>query len=583
MFCAKNNLALRGSSDVIGAPQSGIFLNTVELISHYNNTVANHIKHIKDGKAKGSVVKVSYLSPETQNQVIEILRSKVKKEIISKIKQAKYYSIMFDATPDTSHKEQITQIIRYVKIADGNCEIEESFIDFIETEEKTGVGLAAEIMKKLEQDGLPLTECRGQCYDNGANMAGVYKGVQAQILKMNGHARFVPCAAHTLNLVGVHAASVSTMMVTFFGTVQAIFNFFSASTSRWQQLMTVANISLKSHSDTRWTSRAAAVNSLHEQLVDVHSVLQKMSTDVSVNSDTASGAKRLLKAIDFKFICLLCMWSRILTLIDRINKSLQAKHLSLLDASKMVKGLAETINNLRDSETKDVISNATDVAKKLDVKPVFSAKRKRKVKRMADELTEDENHTLSDEQLLDKDCKCVFDSIISHLSWRYKNLHEVATDFSFLDVDFLMSQSLETLQKHAKDLASKYQGDLCAAELTSEVESFKFQAAELFKEPHNRSPLELLKFIHSYSLADVYPNIEIALRLYLTLPVTVASCERSFSKLKLVKNYLRSSMGQERLSGLAIMSIEFGIADSLQYDDVIDGFAASKSRKVHIV
>jgi len=86
--------------------------------------------------------------------------------------------------------------------------------------------------------------------------------------------------------------------------------------------------------------------------------------------------------------------------------------LSLLDASKMVKGLAETINNLRDSETNDVISNATYVAKKLNVKPVFSAKRKRKVKRMADELTEDENHTLSDEQLLDKDCKCVFDSII---------------------------------------------------------------------------------------------------------------------------------------------------------------------------
>ena len=45
--------------------------------------------------------------------------------------------------------------------------------------------------------------------------------------------KHVPCAAHTLNLVGVHAASVSAMMVTFFGrpTVQAIFNFFSASTS----------------------------------------------------------------------------------------------------------------------------------------------------------------------------------------------------------------------------------------------------------------------------------------------------------------------------------------------------------------
>ena len=124
----------------------------------------------------------------------------------------------------------------------------------------------------------------------------------AQILKQNKNARFVSCAAHTLNLVGVHAASVSAMMVTFVGTVQAIFNFFSASTSRWQQLMTFANISLKGHSDTRWTSREAAVNALFEQLVNVHSVLHKMSTDKSMISDTASGAKMLLKAVDFKFI-----------------------------------------------------------------------------------------------------------------------------------------------------------------------------------------------------------------------------------------------------------------------------------------
>ena len=138
-----------------------------------------------------------------------------------------------------------------------------------------------------------------------------------------------------------------------------------------------------------------------------------------MNSDTASGAKRLLKAVDFKFICLLCMWSRILTLIDRINKSLQAKHLSVLDASKMVKGLVDTLKNLRDSESSDVLIKAKDVAQKLDLEPVFSTKRKRKVKRLFDELAKDENQTPSDEQMLDKDCKSVFDSIIGHISWRY--------------------------------------------------------------------------------------------------------------------------------------------------------------------
>lgn len=50
------------------------------------------------------------------------------------------------------------------------------------------------------------------------------------------------------------------------------------------------------------------------------------------------------------------------------------------------------------------------------------------------------------------------------------------------------------------------------------------------------TPVDLLKCIQDYSLSDVYPNIQVALRNYLTLPVTVASCERSFSKLKLTKN-----------------------------------------------
>jgi len=99
------------------------------------------------------------------------------------------------------------------------------------------------------------------------------------------------------------------------------------------------------------------------------------------------------------------------------------------------------------------------------------------------------------------------------------------------------------------------------------------------KEP---SPLELLQLLHRLALEDVYPNIHIALRLFLTMPVTVASCERSFSKLKLIKNFLRSSMGQERLSGLAILSIEYDVASKLNYDDVIDTFAAAKARKVNL-
>jgi hypothetical protein len=59
-----------------------------------------------------------------------------------------------------------------------------------------------------------------------------------------------------------------------------------------------------------------------------------------------------------------------------------------------------------------------------------------------------------------------------------------------------------------------------------------------------------------------------------TIPVTVASDERSFSKLKLLKNYLRSSMSQERLNGLATLCIEKDKLDEINTDDIIDDFAS---------
>ena len=67
--------------------------------------------------------------------------------------------------------------------------------------------------------------------------------------------------------------------------------------------------------------------------------------------------------------------------------------------------------------------------------------------------------------------------------------------------------------------------------------------------------------------------------MFCTLPVTVASAERSFSKLKLVKNFLRSTMGQERLSDLAMLSIEAEIARCVEFQDIINDFATKKAQK----
>uniref|UniRef100_A0A8I6YFS3 HAT C-terminal dimerisation domain-containing protein n=1 Tax=Hordeum vulgare subsp. vulgare TaxID=112509 RepID=A0A8I6YFS3_HORVV len=80
-------------------------------------------------------------------------------------------------------------------------------------------------------------------------------------------------------------------------------------------------------------------------------------------------------------------------------------------------------------------------------------------------------------------------------------------------------------------------------------------------------------------VADCYPNVSIAYRILLTVPVTVASAERSFSKLKLLKNYLRSTMSQERLNGLAICCIEKDVLDNIDLDTIINDFASKNARR----
>ena len=59
----------------------------------------------------------------------------------------------------------------------------------------------------------------------------------------------------------------------------------------------------------------------------------------------------------------------------------------------------------------------------------------------------------------------------------------------------------------------------------------------------------------------------------------MATAERSFSKLKLMKTYLRNTMQDDRLSGLAVLSIENAEARKLDVSKIIDDFASQKARR----
>lgn len=77
----------------------------------------------------------------------------------------------------------------------------------------------------------------------------------------------------------------------------------------------------------------------------------------------------------------------------------------------------------------------------------------------------------------------------------------------------------------------------------------------------------------------MFPNVYVALRMFLTLPVTNCEGERSFSLLGRVKNELRTKMNQERLCWLSLMAIESELTKSLDFDDIIQEFAQRKVRR----
>ena len=90
-------------------------------------------------------------------------------------------------------------------------------------------------------------------------------------------------------------------------------------------------------------------------------------------------------------------------------------------------------------------------------------------------------------------------------------------------------------------------------------------------------PVDILKFLKRL---DCFLMQLLHIEFLLTIPVTVASAERSYSKLKLLKSYLRSTMTQERLSGLATIAIENDILEGVAYEDLIEDFVSRNAQRM---
>lgn len=575
-FIAERSLAFRGDDERLGSPHNGNYLGILELISKFDPFLSQHLEHFGQ-KGKGSV---SYLSKTICEELISCMGRKVYNQIIAEIKQAKYYSIVVDSTPDLSHIDQLSIIFRYCL----NGKVLERFLCFIPIHSHTGKSLADEILSLLETNLVKIENCRGQTYDNASNMSGKYKGVQAEIKKRNKLAHYVPCAAHSLNLVGESSVDECVEATSFFGFLQKLYAFFVASTHRWEIL--IKNIkkqneecgdhtrllTVKQLSTTRWSSREQAVKSLVINYDGIFNALKQLAEDTSEKKDTRNDAfslKNHMVKLETAFMA--TFWKQLLERFDATNTYLQKPGLDVITGHKMLVSLLEFVGNLR-SQFESLEEKAKDISSVLN--PSYKdAYRRRSVKKLADGSTEISRQ--GQDQFRIESFLPMIDKITSELKKRTEAYKEISDLFGFFSQLTILSST--EISATAKSLISQYPNDL-DENLAYELIQFSSYLITLNTESVTSVPF-LLSHLIEKDLLEIFPNTYIALRIYLCIPITNCESERSFSKLALIKNKYRATMGEVRLSSLALMSIENDLLSSIDFSDIINTFSTLKARK----
>ncbi|KAJ8682566.1 hypothetical protein QAD02_018358 [Eretmocerus hayati] len=410
---------------------------------------------------------------------------------------------------------------------------------------------------------LRIKDCRGQSYDNAPAMSGHLHGVQSLIRDLNKLAFWVPCAGHSLNLVGTSTMRSCPDSQKFFDFIEETYVFFIPS-DRHEKLSKKLEMSVSESNQRclvpkrvdaiRWGSRGDAVKPVNNGYTQYKEVLSELSE----SNDEAKGLLKVLCKLETSIY--LVLWDDLLQRINSVSKKVQGYNADLNTSVSLLISLRSLIASFREKfpEYEKLGMNKSGC------------------------LTYQRKAELSDSDHFRINCYIpVIDHLTAALDRRIAAYQEAVGYFGFIRQLHILSDA--EIKVHVFNTVKMYSDDL-DDDLYPELLHFKryiIDIPEFQSEKGQELCVErrMYKLIIKHSSEDVYPNTCSMLEIYLTLMTTNVTCERAFSKLKLRKNRLSASMTQTRLNDLSIMNIEYDLLKDISYSEIIEDFAERKSRK----
>jgi hypothetical protein len=579
LFCGRQNIALRGDNEKLDHPGNpGNFLAYLKDMARRDPLLKSHLEHPRLRNA-------TYLSPQIQNEIIDVLGRKIIQQgILGNVNKAKFFSIMADEIT-SFNKEIMPLCVRYVT---SDNEIREDFLLFSCLSRITGQSMASTIFNKLEELGLEVKNIRGQGYDGASNMAGERIGLQALVRKKSPLAVYTHCSGHCLNLV-VGGSCTLPVIRNVIDKIKGVCMFFLNSPKRNNLLIEV--ISKVSHPTkraplidlckTRWAARHCAYEhfySCYTSLVTCCEVigLGQHKDTLSDNFCTASWdaeskkkAEPLLYALlDFDFIVGFLVVYQLLSHLSGITVKLQSRSLDIVAAYNQISDVQSYYKVIReniDSEFHKIYSQAERMAVAVNVQPS-------KPRSCGRQMNRPNVVTTTVEQWYKVNVAIPFvDHIITDLESRFSPLAKRASSLLFLVPSVLCTCT----EVDFSSVVEMYSSDLPSPELfDQEVGRWKHLFMNSTKRPDICA--DALKACDS----SFFPNIYVLLKIACTIPVTSCECERDASVVRRLHNHMRCTMSENRMTSLALMHIHY--EHEYDLDDVVDLFARCHPRRLRL-